>query len=261
MPFYQPDQIRYYAFDSLAEFPLDQAVFTRRGGVSPAPWASLNMGGTVGDDPELVKRNKELALNVFHRSPNSVFDVFQVHSADVVCSDVPRPASEPHQRADIILTDQPGLTLMMRFADCVPIMLFDPGQHVVGLVHAGWVGTLKKAVNAAVQAMQTRYGSRPREIRAAIGPSIGPDHYEVGADVVTQANQVFGEQAVSLLPVMNNRVHFDLWGANRLLLEMAGVEQIEVAGVCTACHLEDWFSHRAEHGKTGRFGALIGLKR
>ena len=260
MPFYQPDQVRYFSFESLAGFPLDQAVFTRQGGTSPAPWASLNMGGTVGDDPERVQQNKEQALHVFQRNPSSVFDVFQVHSADVVFSDVPRPPSIPHQKADIILTDRPGLTLMMRFADCVPILLFDPAQKVVGLVHAGWVGTLKKAVTVAVEAMQTRYHCQPHDILAAIGPSIGPDHYEVGEDVVTQVRQVFGTQSSDLLPGVNGHVHFDLWKANRLLLEMAGVRQIEVAGVCTACHVEDWFSHRAEHGKTGRFGALVGLK-
>jgi copper oxidase (laccase) domain-containing protein len=107
--------------------------------------------------------------------------------------------------------------------------------------------------------MSQRYGSRPADIIACIGPSIGPDHYEVGADVISQVEQTFGEDALLMLPRHGARTHFDLWKANQYLLERAGVRQIELAALCTACHTEDWFSHRAEHGKTGRFGALISL--
>lgn len=260
MPFHQPDQVRYFTFDLFAGQPLAHAVFTRQGGVSPSPWHSLNMGGTVGDDPQRVAHNKELALAAFRRTPQSVFDVFQVHSADYVLADAPRPPTTPHQRADIILTSTPGLTLMMRFADCVPILLYDPARAVVGLVHAGWVGTVKQAVSVAVQAMQRHYGSSPADLLAGIGPSIGPDHYQVGGDVITKVQAVFGADAQSLLPMVNGSTHFDLWRANRLLLEQAGVHTIETAGVCTACHTGDWFSHRAECGKTGRFGALIALE-
>ena len=104
------------------------------------------------------------------------------------------------------------------------------------------------------------YGSRPPDIMAAIGPSIGADHYEVGPDVVSQVEQSFGMDAKRLIEVRAGKTYLDLWAANRLQLEKSGVEQIEIAGLCTACHLEDWFSHRAEKGKTGRFGALIALQ-
>jgi copper oxidase (laccase) domain-containing protein len=95
---------------------------------------------------------------------------------------------------------------------------------------------------------------------AAIGPSIGPDHYEVGPDVVSQVEQSFGMDANRLIEVRAGKTYLDLWAANRLQLEKSGVEQIEIAGLCTACHIDDWFSHRAEKGKTGRFGALIALQ-
>jgi copper oxidase (laccase) domain-containing protein len=95
---------------------------------------------------------------------------------------------------------------------------------------------------------------------AAIGPSIGPDHYEIGEDVITQVRETFGADAESLLEGHGESIHFNLWGANRVLLEKAGVEQIEIAEICTACHTDDWFSHRREKGKTGRFGALIALE-
>jgi len=122
------------------------------------------------------------------------------------------------------------------------------------------LGTVRRAARAAVQAMQKRYSSNPADILAAIGPAIGPDHYEIGEDVIAQVQNTFGTDAESLLEEHGESIHFNLWKANQLLLENAGVKQIEIAGICTACHTEDWFSHRAEKGKTGRFGALIALE-
>jgi copper oxidase (laccase) domain-containing protein len=107
--------------------------------------------------------------------------------------------------------------------------------------------------------MQARFGSKPGDILAGIGPSIGPDHYEVGPDVVAQVRQAFGPSASSSLGNHGGATHFDLWAANRLTLENAGVRQIELAGLCTACHTGDWYSHRAEKGRTGRFGAILAL--
>lgn len=258
MPFHQHNGIRVYRFDL---FPRDivQGVFTRRGGVSPAPWDSLNVGGTVGDERERVQRNRMRSFEVLGRHLDSMFDVWQVHSADVVFAEAPRPPEARYQKADIIFTDRPEVTLYMRFADCVPILLHDPNRRVVGLAHAGWLGTVRRTAAAAVQAMQDHYGSKAEDIRAAIGPSIGPDHYEVGPDVIAQVEQSFGRQASDLIHAHGTKTHLDLWRANRLQLEQAGVRQVETAGICTACHLEDWYSHRAEKGKTGRFGALIAL--
>ncbi len=127
------------------------------------------------------------------------------------------------------------------------------------MAHAGWLGTVRGAAASAVRAMTARYGSKPAEVLAAIGPSIGPDHYEVGPDVAEQVKHAFGEAASGLITDRNGRTYLDLWSANRVQLQTLGVEQIEVAGLCTACHLDDWFSHRAEKGRTGRFGALMAL--
>jgi len=147
----------------------------------------------------------------------------------------------------------------MRFADCVPILVYDPVKQVIGISHAGWMGTVKDVAGVTVKSMHERYESNPSDVVACVGPSIGPDHYEVGDDVIQQATQLFGEESDLVLHPYSDRIHFDLWKANQLLLQRAGVRQIETAGVCTACHTEDWFSHRAEYGKTGRFGALISL--
>lgn len=260
MPFRQADKIRYYEFESFVDEPVIQAVFTRQGGVSPAPWNSLNLGSTVGDDLDHVISNRSRAIRSVGLTENSIYDVWQVHSAVVSRGDAPRPANIDHQKADAIISNRPSVTLMMRFADCTPILLFDPIQKSIGLVHAGWQGTVKNVVGAAVAAMQNAYGTKPENILAAIGPSIGPDHYEIGSDVIGQVEQTFGQDSAGLLPRPNASTHFDLWAANRLLLERAGVRKVETSGICTACHLDDWFSHRAEKGRTGRFGALIALR-
>jgi YfiH family protein len=259
MPFSQQNGLRYYRFEI---FPknINQAVFTRHGGVSPRPWDSLNVGGSIGDDLAHVRENRIRSFKALGRVPESIHDVWQVHSADIVYADTHRPLDTPYQKADIMLTDNPQVTLFMRFADCTPILLYDPLRQVIGIVHSGWLGTVRGAARVAVDAMQRRYGSSPTEILAAIGPAIGPDHYEIGEDVTTQVQDAFGANADTLLEPHGEKIHFNLWKANQLLLESAGVKNIEVAGICTACHTDDWFSHRAEKGKTGRFGALMAIE-
>ena len=257
MTFHQHNGIRYYQFDSIQT---RHALFTRHGGVSPEPWGSLNVGGTVGDDLTRVRHNRILSFEALCREPETIFDVWQVHSADVVCARSPRPLDESYRQADIILTDKPDVTLFMRFADCVPILLHDPRQGVVGLAHAGWMGTLRDVATVTVESMIKNYGCKPADIVAGVGPSIGPDHYEIGADVILQVMQKHGDESELFLKSHRGKIHFNLWEANRLALERAGVGSIEISGICTACHTEDWYSHRAEKGRTGRFGALIALQ-
>ena len=259
MTFHEHNGIRYFTFDSLFDGVL-HSVFTRRGGVSNAPWDSLNVGGSVGDDPARVAENRVRSFQIMDRDPASIHDVWLVHGTDAVFAEAPRPLEKPSAKADILLTDKPNVTLFMRFGDCVPILFHDPKRHVAGIAHAGWLGTLRGVASAAVKAMQERYGSRPQDIFAGIGPSIGVDHYEVGADVIGQFQERFGLDAQRMFESRNGSTYLDLWTANARQLKSAGVEQVEVSGVCTACHLEDWFSHRAEKGRTGRFGALIALR-
>jgi polyphenol oxidase len=258
MPFITSGGLRYYTFESLDEKELTHAVFTRRGGVSPAPWKALNMGGTVGDNPLRVVENRQRAFQAMNRPGDSLYDVWLVHSASVIKADQPR-GDQQIKQADAIITDKEGVTLFMRFADCVPLLFYDPVRNAIGLAHAGWQGTVKRAASSVVDAMQAAYGSRPQDISAAIGPSIAAHHYPVGEDVAARVRESFGEDASSLLLSQNGEVQFDLWAANRLILEEAGVRRIENSGLCTACHVEEWYSHRAESGKTGRFGVLMGL--
>lgn len=264
MPYYHSNGLKYYRFPLFEGHGVIHAALTRQGGISPSPWDSLNLGGTVGDDSARVFENRKRAFEAVQLSFDSLFDVWQVHSDRVVVANTPRLASEAIQQADAILTNKPDVTLFMRFADCVPIYLYDPCKRVVGLAHAGWVGTIKRITGKAVRTMVATFGCQPDEIIAGIGPSIAAHHYPVGADVVTQVRAAFGTHAESLLFSIQDGqpetgVKFDLWEANRLILEQEGVKQVELSGLCTACHTEDWYSHRSENGRTGRFGALIAL--
>ena len=260
MAFVNRGGVRYFTFESLGAQDIIHGVMTRHGGVSPHPWSSLNLGGTVGDERANVIENRRRIFDSLDLPVESIFDSWQVHGTHVICAARPRPLDSPHERADAILTNQKGITLFMRFADCVPIFLYDPVQKVIGVVHAGWRGTVDCVSAEAVKQMREQYGVRPEDIIAAIGPSICADHYEVGQEVVAAARNAFGVDAERFLFQRNGSIHLDLWQANRFTLEQNGVRQVEIAGLCTRCHMEDWYSHRGEHGKTGRFGALLALK-
>jgi YfiH family protein len=261
MPFKQSGAIKYYTFASLENQGLKQAVFTRQGGFSSTPWHSLNFGASVGDDIQKVIRNREIALQALYLHPDSIYDVFQIHSTDVVKTEKPLSPTEIHIKADAIITNQPNVTLLMRFADCTPILLFDPNNRAIGVVHAGWIGTVEKIAKKAVLAMVENYGTNPQDILAAIGPSIGPDHYSIGNEVLERVHTSFPANIDKIIINKNKKTYFDLWKANRIILSEAGVEKIETAEICTSCNLNDWYSHRGEHGKTGRFGMILGLQK
>jgi YfiH family protein len=141
----------------------------------------------------------------------------------------------------------------------VPVLFYDPVQSVIGIAHAGWRGTLQGAQVSVVETMRDAFGSRPEDIQAGIGPSIGPERYQVGEEVVEQVEAVFGSTEGLITRADDGSAYFNLWEANRRQLEGAGLRHIEIAAICTAQHTDEFFSHRAENGKTGRFGAVIAL--
>jgi YfiH family protein len=256
MILHERNGLRFYTFPTLSDAGLNHAILTRRGGVSRGPFESLNLGSTVGDDPQAVQENRRRVLAAFGRTPQSVPELHQVHSNRIIPAAL-RGAGEPFPQADGVVTDSPEFTLCMRFADCVPILLYDPVRRAAGIAHAGWKGTLAMVAASAVDALGRNFGSRPADILAGIGPSIGPDHYPIGDDLARAVRSAFGPDADGWLSARRGSVHLDLWAANEFTLRRAGVETVEPAGVCTACHTEDWYSHRAGHGRTGRFGAVL----
>lgn len=253
------DGIVFYRFDGLDGAGLTHAVLTRLGGVSRGPFATLNLGHTVGDDRTAVQENHRRVFALFGVDRREVVSPYQVHSAHI------RLVGREHggtvqNGTDGLLTTTPGLMLLFRFADCVPLFLWDPVRRAVGLVHTGWRGAASGVVRAGVDAFVRYIGSRPEELWAGIGPAIGPCCYRVGPEVVAA---VLGDR-----PQATDRVHrradglyLDLPGVVEAELEALGVCRIETSGICTACRTDEWFSHRAEGGRTGRFGALVMVDR
>lgn len=259
MPDQERSELRVFKFSSFPTDDLVHGLFTRQGGVSRAPWATLNVGGNVGDEVQHVAENRRRILHHLARPLDSTFDVWQVHGAQILHAEHPR-TGPPYPRADGVITDNPAVTLVLRFADCVPLLLFDAKRLAIGLVHAGWKGTVLQAARRAVEAMERAFGSSPRDIVAGIGPAIAGHHYPVGPEVETAFRDSFGDGASSFLQAKNGEVHLDLPGANGKLLRRAGVSHIERSRICTACDLTNWFSHRGENGRTGRFAAVVALR-
>jgi YfiH family protein len=251
--------IRYYTFGSFPEKEVLGACFTRLGGVSPEPYESLNVGSSVGDQKGYVVENRKRLFEAISLPAESIYDAWQVHSTDYVIAREPRDLTSEQKKVDILLTKNPKVTLMMRFADCVPIFFYAPKQRAICLAHAGWMGSIKRIASKAIEALVSEFDCIPGEILAAIGPSIGPDHYEVGMDVVNELKQNFTNNNADFLSITNGRYYQDLWKLNAFVLKDIGVKDIEVANICTACNVDEWYSHRKEKGKTGRFGAILTL--
>ena len=247
----------YYRFPRL---PLVHGIFTRHGGVSKPPWDALNVGSTVGDDADAVAHNHSLIWEALALDGTAVASVWQVHGADTIVATAPISEPDKLPQADGLVTDHPELALMMRFADCTPVLLYDQVRGAVGLAHAGWRGTVAGAAPSAVRAMARAFGTRPADLWAGIGPSIGPTRYRVGAEVVDAVHAAFGPAEGLIHTHADGSTYLDLWAANRLALARAGVTKIDVAGICTATHSDEFFSHRAEHGRTGRFATVLTLK-
>ncbi|MBA3869537.1 MAG: peptidoglycan editing factor PgeF [Anaerolineae bacterium] len=248
----------YYQFGMWSN--LNHGVFTRKGGVSPAPWSGLNLGGNVGDHHTAVRHNQDLIYKSLDLASDHVCSVWQVHSADVIVVDGPVEGRRWIALADGMVTNRPDTPLFMRFADCTPLLFHDPVRKVIGIAHAGWRGTVAGVGANTVRTMTQAFGCNPHDIQAGIGPSIGPQSYQVGEEVVQAVNDYYGttDGLICRNPA-DGTAYLDLWAANRLDLERVGVEQIEVAGIDTATNTDEFFSHRAEKGKTGRFGAILSL--
>ena len=231
----------------LAAFP--HGFTTREGGVSLPPFDSLNLGRSLGDEPGRVEENWRLLAAA---TGLGFARVRQVHGARVVHLAEP---SSPTEEADAVLSTRPGLAACVSVADCVPVLLADPVTGSVAAVHAGWRGTIARAVEAAVRALAGLAGSPPGRLAAAIGPSIGPCCYEVSTDLANRFAREIG-------PVVRTGAggpHLDLWEANRALLLEAGLakERVDVLRRCTSCDKVSFFSHRRDGGLTGRHLAFI----
>lgn len=250
--------LQFYQSDLFAT--IQHGIFTRHGGVSSTPWAALNLGGTVGDDVQSVSQNHQLIYDVLDVNPERACTTWQVHGADVVMANGPVQGRKWVARADGVMTNQADVPLVMRYADCIPLLFHDSAKSVIGLAHAGWRGTVQGMGRNMIMAMYNAYGSSPVDIQVVIGPGISIEKFQVGEEVVEAFEDSFDTlDGLMQRDPQDGTAYIDLWEANRRDLESAGVENIEIAGICTYQTTEDFFSHRAEKGKTGRFGVVMQL--
>jgi polyphenol oxidase len=246
------------------------AFSTRRGGASGPPFASLNLGQSVGDDPTAVAENRQRFFGAFGIRGERVVRVRQVHGDGVLVVDegLTRRAGFPgclvdeRVERDGLVTRLPGLALVISTADCVPILIVDPVRRAVAAVHAGWRGTAKRIAAEAVAAMAASFGTAAADCRAAVGPSIRGCCYEVDEPVAEAMGRAIPSWEAHAVAGRPGHWRIDLAELNRMVLETAGLkpEAIDVLDACTACRTELFFSHRAERGRTGRMMSFIMLR-
>jgi len=246
------------------------AFSTRQGGVSPPPYATLNLGASVGDDPKAVEENRRRFFGTFGIVASQVVRVRQVHGDGVLTVDeslvsregFPSVLLDEQYEYDALITNLPKLALVVSTADCLPILIHDPIRRAVAAVHAGWRSTARRIAGRAIEAMAAAYGTHPADCRVAIGPGIRRCCYEVDTavtDTMTIGLPTWAEHAVATRP---GHFRLDLAGVNRAILQGAGVRPDRIADVrlCTACRTDLFFSHRAERPRTGRMMNLILLR-
>lgn len=243
------------------------AFSTRLGGVSGGIWSSMNLGTTRGDDPEAVRENYRRFCAAVGVNGQKIVMSNQVHGAEVravTLSDVKRDLYDPEgYETDGLMTDIPGITLVVFAADCIPVLLYDPVRRVIGAAHAGWRGTAAGIAAKTVERMCAAYGTRPEDIRAAIGPGIGACCFETHEDV---PNAMTGQLGAAALPFLKSlpagKFKVDLKGLNALWLKRAGVPetQIDCSPACTVCRCDRYWSHRATGGQRGSGASMIMLE-
>lgn len=236
---------------------------TRLGGVSEGIFSSLNIACHRGDAEENVAEN-------FHRLGQAVgFDPAKAVLTRQTHSDIVRVVTEAdcrgldhHQypECDALITNTPGLALVVFTADCTPILLHDPVTGAVGAVHAGWRGTAADIAGKTVTAMVNTLGCKAADIHAAIGPNIGPCCFETDADVPNAMIEALGDQAKPHIRSCGNKYYVNLKELNACFLRNAGVRHIEISESCTVCQCDRFWSHRVTRGQRGSQGAIIVCK-
>ncbi|MFD2932986.1 peptidoglycan editing factor PgeF [Spirosoma flavum] len=226
---------------------------TRHGGVSPVPFASLNLGINTADDVVNVDENRRRFFAAIGAANQKFASSHQVHGTDVLY------ATEPGRfnGYDALITDQIGLLIGVTIADCVPILIYDPHNRAIAAIHAGWRGTVGGIVTKTLTAMQQRFGTLPEQCFAYIGTCIDECAFEVGPEVAEQFAPEF-KRADSA----SGKSYINLKAANTHLLVDFGTPavQIGVSPFSTVLNNDDFFSYRAEKGQTGRMLTVIGLK-
>ena len=241
---------------------------TREGGVSEGIFDSLNLSFTRGDDESAVMENYDRLAAVLDTRKEQFVCTDQTHTTNVIrvgkedCGyGVTR--QKPYTDVDGLVTDEPGVVLSTFFADCVPLYFVDTVNRAIGLSHSGWRGTVGRMGQRTLEKMAAEFGTNPKDVVAAVGPSICQDCYEVSEDVADEFIKEFSGHADEILINKGNgKYQLDLWKTNEIVLIEAGVkkENIAVTNICTCCNPDVLFSHRASKGKRGDLGAFMYIR-
>ena len=264
----ETDGVRALVCAPLEQDGFTNAFSTRLGGISPMPTRALNLAGFNEDDAENIYENRRRFLKLFD-GDWTLTGCWQTHSADVrvVRSDQeaqPKPGVLGDDiYCDALVSRTPKILLAVKTADCVPILLGDVKTGAFAAVHAGWRGTSSSIVGRAIEQLQSEYGTRAKDLRAAIGPAANSCCYEVGADVIKLFKERFAESDRLFTPTREGHARIDLHAANRDQLMLAGVspDRIHLAPLCTMDRTDLFFSYRREkklHGRVGRLMSVIG---
>jgi YfiH family protein len=248
--------VSFYQFANLKKIPdLYHAVFTRKDGVSPAPFKSLNASHGVGDTAENVDRNRTLMKQSL--PANELLFVRQVHGTDILILSEHQDFRADNSLdgppvGDAIITDRKGIFIAVQVADCQPVLLYDTDRKVVAIVHVGWRGNVANILGLTVAAMQKEFTTNTRNIIAGIGPSLGP----CCAEFIHYRQEL----PESFSAYKDHNHHFNFWDISRDQLLAAGLagSNIFTSNICTRCNTDQFFSYRGER-TTGRFAAVIGL--
>lgn len=263
----QKGDLEYLVFPKLEETGVVEHLFTTRtGGISCGIYSTMNLSFSRGDDPECVSENYRRIGEVLKVEPGHMVASKQTHTTNihlVTEEDLGNGITRPSAYDDIdgLATDIPGIALATFFADCVPLYFVDPVHKAIGLAHSGWRGTVAGMGACMVQFMQEHFQSDPRDLVAAVGPSICVDCYEVSEEVAEQFREGFPEEVLQKGKAPG-KYQLDLWKANESILLKAGIlpEHLSVTDVCTCHNPEYLFSHRASHGRRGNLAAFLMLK-
>ena len=236
---------------------------TRYGGVSVGTQSSLNLAFGRGDTMENVEENLRRLGAAVGFDPERIVMTRQVHS-DIVRvvteGDCAGFCHRDYPECDALVTNTPGVTLLVFTADCTPLLFHDPVTGAVGAAHAGWRGTAQGIGVKTVEAMVKHFGCKPENIHAAIGPNIAQGHFETDGDVPAAMLEAYGPEAEGYVERRGEKYYLDLKGINALALRRAGVAHIEISEVCTYCQCDRFWSHRASRGERGSQGAVICCK-
>ena len=263
------DSLTVYFFENFFKLKkINHFVSTRVGGFSDHSYQSLNLGFHVEDDPKKVLENRKLLSSTIKIPLENFTTANQIHGSDVkIITERLRGKGAFKQETaikdtDAMVTNIPNICLVVLVADCVPILFFDPVKKVIGAAHAGLGGTVKLVAQNVIDVFQKEFNSAVSDIIVGIGPSIGPCCYEVGPEIIAQAETFGNKKDYISNESSDGKGYFDLWEANKKQLLQKGVleKNIEIAKICTHCNPDMFFSRRHQKEETGRFGAGIMIK-